>query len=169
MAELAQALLVTRKIRSAFWDRGLHPAADNGDLDDRASALSWLDEKLALVVSSVTFATRNDGGRSSYNDFLDAHRGSKKKYVKPNGDIDENLKKAFDQAIKSGHVSSTSMKKPSRVPRAHAEATLATFEVAAKDPSYSKTRLPRNSGPRRRPLPPRVAAFVKCSRKFIAS
>lgn len=133
---LAQALLVTREILTAFWDRGLHPAADNGDLDDRASALSWLDEKLALVVSSVTFTTRNDGGRNySYNDFLDAHRvGSKKKYVKPNGDIDENLKKAFDQAIKSGHISLDLYEEAVKsTSRAHAEATLATFEVAAKE------------------------------------
>lgn len=133
---LALSLQVTRHLLTTFWDRGLHPTAENGDLEDRASALSWLDEKLAVVVSSVPFTTRADGGRNhSYNDLLEAHRvGSKKKYVKPNGDIDENIKKAFDQALKNGRVSLDLYEEAVKsTPRANAEQTAAAFDSAAKE------------------------------------
>src|SRR5689334_8578653 len=40
-------LRLTREILVRFWDEGLYPLIEDGDLDYRAGALAWFNERLA--------------------------------------------------------------------------------------------------------------------------
>ena len=49
-----------------YWDSGLLPLIDNGDRSERASALSWLDQKLASEIRALPL-THRDGAKEEYS------------------------------------------------------------------------------------------------------
>lgn len=63
---LRDCLRLTKELIYRFWDSGLFPAADDGDLDYRASSLSWLNDRMPDVLHQVPITAR-DGKDENYN------------------------------------------------------------------------------------------------------
>jgi type VI secretion system protein ImpA len=61
---LRDGLTLTRRLHEEFWDT-IFPEEDEGDLEARANALSWLDRAAGLAVKEVPI-TNSPKGRYSY-------------------------------------------------------------------------------------------------------
>lgn len=61
--------LVT-KLQENFWDT-LHPVIEDGDMEGRANAISWLDSQGATFVQGIPLTA---GAGYGYNDWVDAKR-----------------------------------------------------------------------------------------------
>ncbi|HYE64638.1 MAG TPA: type VI secretion system protein TssA [Pyrinomonadaceae bacterium] len=64
-AGLRDGLRLMRGLHERFWDR-LYPEIDEGDLEGRANALSWMDRQLAVPVKEVPLTRSSDGINYSY-------------------------------------------------------------------------------------------------------
>jgi len=111
-AGIADSLLVVRELLLRYWDQGLYPRPEAAEppeppnYEDRAGALSWLDEKFAQVTSSVPYTARSGGRNYCFTDLVDARKtGSRKSCIKPNGDPDEKRMRQFEALLKAGHIS----------------------------------------------------------------
>lgn len=62
---LQQSLQLSRELIVRFWHLGLHPSAEDGDLDFRAASLGWLDNKLPEMLANLPLTDR--GGRRDEN------------------------------------------------------------------------------------------------------
>ncbi len=62
---LRDSLKLMRGVHEQFWDN-LFPEIDEGDLEARANALSWMDRELALAIKEVP-VTNVPGGGTNYN------------------------------------------------------------------------------------------------------
>ena len=109
---MRSSLQVVGELLRNYWDEGLYPIPDETEppalpkYDDRAAALGWLDDKFAQVISGVAYTARANGRNYGFSDLLDARKtGSRKGYIKPNGDPDEKRKREFEALLKAGHVS----------------------------------------------------------------
>jgi type VI secretion system protein ImpA len=71
---LRDCLRLTREFLTRFWDRGLYPLIEEGDLDYRAGPLSWFNERLADAIRLIPITARYDGANYSYSHFLQAQR-----------------------------------------------------------------------------------------------
>lgn len=72
---LRDCLRLTKELIYRFWDSGLLPAIEDGDLDFRASALSWLNDRMPDVLRLVPVTNR--GGQEedySYARYLQARQ-----------------------------------------------------------------------------------------------
>jgi type VI secretion system protein ImpA len=100
--------LITGLVRD-FWDSGLFPEIEDGDVEYRAQALSWLGEpeKLSKAIRSILLTHRSDGGRDySWLDFDDARMvGWERDLISPNGDVDETKAQTRQARLASGHIS----------------------------------------------------------------
>lgn len=67
-AGLRDSLKLVAGLQDRFWDT-LHPIVEDGDMEGRANAVSWLDLQGATAVGSCSFT---GGAGYSYNNFLDA-------------------------------------------------------------------------------------------------
>ena len=78
-AGFRDALLMLAGLQEKFWDT-LHPEIDEGDMEGRANAISWLDVQFPLAikaapitpVSSYTFNDWEDAKKFDFPDNLDA-------------------------------------------------------------------------------------------------
>ncbi len=61
---LRDGLLLTRRLHEEFWDT-IFPEEDEGDLEARANALSWLDRAAALAIKEAPI-TQSSKGAYSY-------------------------------------------------------------------------------------------------------
>jgi type VI secretion system protein ImpA len=61
---LRDGLLLTRRLHEEFWDT-IYPEEDEGDLEGRANALSWLDRASALAIKETPI-TQSSKGTYSY-------------------------------------------------------------------------------------------------------
>ena len=57
-AGVRDGLKVIRELLEGFWDSGLHPAIDDGDLESRSGPLEWLNEKLADNLTEIPITLR---------------------------------------------------------------------------------------------------------------
>src|SRR5262249_44832583 len=57
-AGLRDGLSVIRDLLSEFWDVGLYPSIEDGDLESRSGPLEWLNEKLADNISEILLTMR---------------------------------------------------------------------------------------------------------------
>jgi type VI secretion system protein ImpA len=64
-AGLRDGLKITRKLQEQHWDH-LYPEAEEGDLEGRANALSWMDRQLAMAVKEVPLTKGSSGTAYSY-------------------------------------------------------------------------------------------------------
>jgi type VI secretion system protein ImpA len=72
---LRDCLRLTREIVTRFWDQGLLPLVEDGDLDYRAGALAWFNDRLADAVRLIPITARSGGGENySFSRFLQAQR-----------------------------------------------------------------------------------------------
>jgi len=61
-AGVRDGLLVIRELLVEFWDNGLYPSIEDGDLEARSGPLQWLNEKLADNVSEIPLTLRPPPG-----------------------------------------------------------------------------------------------------------
>jgi type VI secretion system ImpA family protein len=59
-------LRLIKELLYRYWDQGLLPAVDDGDLDYRASSLTWLDDRMPEVLRIVPITSR-DGKEENYS------------------------------------------------------------------------------------------------------
>jgi type VI secretion system protein ImpA len=66
---LRDCLRLTKELLYRFWDQGLFPTVEGGDLDDRASSLEWLNDRMPDVVHLVPITSRDgrDGKEENYS------------------------------------------------------------------------------------------------------
>ncbi|HKE23013.1 MAG TPA: type VI secretion system ImpA family N-terminal domain-containing protein [Bryobacteraceae bacterium] len=57
-AGVRDGLCVIRELLIQFWDLGLHPLVEDGDLDARSGPLDWLNEKLADAILEIPLTLR---------------------------------------------------------------------------------------------------------------
>jgi len=72
---LRDCLRLTREIVTRFWDQGLLPLVEDGDLDYRSGSLEWFNDRMAEAVRMIPITSRSGGGENySYSRFLQAQR-----------------------------------------------------------------------------------------------
>jgi type VI secretion system protein ImpA len=105
-AGLRDGLRLSRELIVRYWDNGLYPPIETGP-EDRAGPLQWLNDKLVDSITAIPITVRSDQGRDySFTDLKEARDvGSEAKYRTEDGEIDDDKKKIFDQAIAAGKVS----------------------------------------------------------------
>jgi type VI secretion system protein ImpA len=65
-AGLRDCLRLMKELLYRFWDLGLFPAVDEGDLDFRASSLTWLNDRMPEVLQLIPITAR-DGKEENYS------------------------------------------------------------------------------------------------------
>jgi len=105
-AGLRDGLKTARELMIRYWDKGLYPKMEDGP-EDRAGPLEWLNDKLVDSIRAIPITARGDQGTEySLIDLEDARRtGSEANCKTEHGDIDENKKRNYDQALADGHIS----------------------------------------------------------------
>jgi type VI secretion system protein ImpA len=71
-AGLRDGLKVIQGFHEQFWE-GLFPEQDEGDLEARANAISWLERQCATAVKQVPITGRSTGIECTFNDLEDAN------------------------------------------------------------------------------------------------
>jgi type VI secretion system protein ImpA len=57
-----------------FWDQGLYPAIDDGDLEYRASALGWLNDRMPDLAGRIIITNRSGAENYGYVRYLQAQQ-----------------------------------------------------------------------------------------------
>jgi len=70
---LRDCLRLTRELLVRFWDQGLLPAVEDGDLDYRAGSLAWFNDRMAEAIRLVPITARG-GDNFSFGRYLQAQR-----------------------------------------------------------------------------------------------
>src|SRR5207244_4360737 len=74
-AGLRDSLRLTAELLVRFWDYGLFPSIEDGDIEVRSGPLNWLNDKLAELIDTIPLTARSDGGTDySYAYFLESRR-----------------------------------------------------------------------------------------------
>jgi type VI secretion system protein ImpA len=72
---LRDCLRLTRELLTRFWDSGLYPLIEEGDLDYRSAPLAWFNEKMADAIWLIPITARRDRGENyNYSQFAQAQR-----------------------------------------------------------------------------------------------
>jgi type VI secretion system protein ImpA len=91
-----------------YWDKGLYPEADGGDLQFRAKPLEWLSgDNLPRAIRQIPLTSRADGGRDySYLDYRQSRQIGWEKDIRNSlGDIDSDKEARRRAALERGGVS----------------------------------------------------------------
>jgi type VI secretion system protein ImpA len=73
-AGLRDCLRLTSGILERFWERGLFPLIEDGDLDYRSGALSWFNDRMPDAVRRVPITARDKDENYSFGRYLQARR-----------------------------------------------------------------------------------------------
>lgn len=74
-AGLRDCLRLTREILTRFWEQGLFPLIEDGDLDYRSGPLAWFNERMADAIKLIPVTSRGDKGENySFSRFLQAQQ-----------------------------------------------------------------------------------------------
>jgi len=72
---LRDCLRLMKELLYRYWDLGLLPAVESGDLDYRASSLTWLDDRMPEVLRTVPITARDGKEENfSFSRYLQARR-----------------------------------------------------------------------------------------------
>jgi type VI secretion system protein ImpA len=71
---LKDCLRLSRELLSRFWDLGLYPLIEAGDLDYRASALSWFNDRMPETMKQVNITARGSGDNYTFARYLQAQK-----------------------------------------------------------------------------------------------
>jgi type VI secretion system protein ImpA len=108
-AGLRDSFKVLTGLITNFWDSGLYPEAEDGDLQFRAMPLVWMTgDKLPDAIRDVPLTARTDGGKDySQLDEKTAREvvRSEKSIINANGDIDEEKQKRRQGLLAAGAIS----------------------------------------------------------------
>jgi type VI secretion system protein ImpA len=91
-----------------YWDKGLYPEADDGDLQFRAKPLEWLSgDNLPRVIRQIPLTARTDGGGDySYLDYRQSRQIGWEKDIRDSlGDIDQEKEARRRAALERGGIS----------------------------------------------------------------
>jgi type VI secretion system protein ImpA len=126
---LRDCLRLTREIVTRFWDQGLLPLVEDGDLDYRAGALAWFNDRLADAVRLIPITARSGGGENySFSRFQQAQRiGSEDSIQKMPADKRETITSLRNQGWITLDVFEGAMK---ATRRKHFEAIFEPFDEA---------------------------------------
>jgi len=132
---LTEGLGVIRGLLSGFWDSGLYPQIEDGDVQFRAQALDWLGDrdKFAQAIRGLPLTKHSQGGPDySWLDFDDARRvGWEKDLRTSTGDVDEAKAQKRAASLANGHISREQFEAVvSASPRAAAETIAKELEEA---------------------------------------
>jgi len=122
-AGLRDALKVIHGLHVGFWDK-LFPEEDDGDLEGRANAISWMEREAAVALREVPL-TRGAGGQSyGHNEFEQSNAFNVGPDVSP-----ELAEERRRRAAEEGKVTSEDwLKAKQSTPRAFYEAAHATLD-----------------------------------------
>jgi len=74
-AGLRDCLRLTREVLVRFWDHGLLPLAEDGDLDYRSGALAWFNDRMPDAVQRIPITRRDDNAENySFSRYMQAQR-----------------------------------------------------------------------------------------------
>jgi type VI secretion system protein ImpA len=74
-AGLRDCLRLTREVLVRFWDHGLLPLAEDGDLDYRSGALAWFNDRMPDAIQRIPITVREDKGEDyTFSRYLQAQR-----------------------------------------------------------------------------------------------
>ncbi len=74
-AGVRDSLILIRELILRFWDSGLYPSADDGDIGIRTGPMQWLNDKFADLIRETPITNRNDGSPEySYAHFTESRR-----------------------------------------------------------------------------------------------
>ena len=126
---LRDCLRLTREIVTRFWDQGLLPLIEDGDLDYRSGSLAWFNDRMADGVRLIPITSRSGGGENySYSRFLQAQRiGSEDSIQKMPSDKRETVNSLRNQGWITLDVFEAAMK---ATRRKHFEAISQAFDEA---------------------------------------
>ncbi|HEX7174313.1 MAG TPA: type VI secretion system protein TssA [Pyrinomonadaceae bacterium] len=124
-AGLRDALKVVHGLHVGFWDT-LFPEEDDGDLEGRANAISWMEREAAVALREVPI-TRGAGGQSyGFNEFEQSNAFNVGPEVSP--EVAEERRR---RAGEEGKITSEDwLKAKQSTPRAFYEAAHATLDEA---------------------------------------
>lgn len=71
---LRDGLRLLTALIERFWDQGLFPSIDDGDLEFRASALAWLNDRIPALAGRVPLTDRAGAENFGYLRYLQAQR-----------------------------------------------------------------------------------------------
>jgi type VI secretion system ImpA family protein len=85
---LRDCLRLTRELLTRFWDTGLLPLVEEGDLDYRSAPLTWFNERMADAIAQIPLTARGDIGENyCFGQFLQAQRiGTEEGLLRLSGD-----------------------------------------------------------------------------------
>jgi len=92
-AGLRDCLRLIKELLYRFWDQGLLPPIEDGDLDYRASSLTWLNDRMPEVVNQVPITSR-DGREENYSfaRYLQARRiGTEESIQRASAEVRETI------------------------------------------------------------------------------
>jgi len=136
-AGLRDSVQLLRGLIENFWDSGLYPEIEAGDLQFRAMPLDWLSgDNLPRVLREIPLTSRTDGARDySYLDYRQSRDiGSEKDTRNSMGDIDTAKEEKRRAALAAGGVSAEMFDEAVKATRrARMEALRADFDAAAEE------------------------------------
>src|SRR5215211_6930535 len=102
---LRDGLILMRRLHEDFWDT-LYPEEDEGDLEARANALSWLDRAAALAIKEAPI-TNSSKGAFSYLKYEESKNFDVPENLETlDGDAAERASQAKTQATAEGKITS---------------------------------------------------------------
>lgn len=134
---LRDSARLLRGLIEKYWDLGLYPEAEGGDLQYRAQPLDWLSgENLPRAIRQIPITARADGGRDySYLDFRQSRQiGWEKDLRNALGDIDPEKEKKRKDALAGGGVSAEAFEDAVKSSsRASLESLCASLDEASEE------------------------------------
>jgi type VI secretion system protein ImpA len=120
---LREGLRLTRGMHESFWD-GLYPEEDEGDLEARANAISWMERQAALALREVPLTKEVKGVVCDYNDWEESKAFGVGPEVNP-----ETAEARRQRAAEEGKVTSEDwLKAKQTTPRPFYETAHATLD-----------------------------------------
>ncbi|MGB9178251.1 MAG: type VI secretion system protein TssA [Pyrinomonadaceae bacterium] len=108
---LRDGLRVMRGLHEQFWDQ-VYPEIEEGDLDGRANALSWMDRQLALVIKEVPITKSSSGVNYTYLDWeVSKQFDIPENFDSLEADAQQRASDARQRAIDEGKVTSEDWRK----------------------------------------------------------
>lgn len=71
---LRDGLRLITALLGRYWDQGLYPSIDDGDLEFRASPIGWLNERVPDLVGRIPITNRTGGENYAYIRYLQAQQ-----------------------------------------------------------------------------------------------
>jgi type VI secretion system protein ImpA len=103
---LRDSLRLVRGLMELFWDN-VYPELEDGDLEARANALSWMDRQVALAIREAPLTHSITGLRYSYLDYQESKRFDIPEDIESRGMEDqEKAAEAKAQAAEEGKITS---------------------------------------------------------------